>query len=214
MSWRLVVPALGDLDHPGAVVASADWTHQVSPRWAPWQPGPTLPGPSRAGTRPKTSIGSRRRRRRAGTLYPQLPDPRSTRRGRVSQRTRPCCADRRSIQHINSSPTQSVGELLELDRRPVIDSWSERVEVGGLEPPSHDVVPGLLRAQPPGESRTWVVRWHRIQAPARFNVPERERAPRPGGACYRRPIRSRRQRAEDGYLSEVRQRARSCSWRL
>lgn len=76
-----------------------------------------------------------------------------------------------------------------------------QVEVGGLEPPSHNVVPGLLRAQPPGESRTRVVRWRRIQVPARLDVPERERAPRPGGACYRRPTRSHRQRAEDGYLS-------------
>src|SRR6266508_5177766 len=88
------------------------------------------------------------------------------------------------------------------------------VEVGGLEPPSHDVVPGLLRAQPPGMSRTWVVRWHRIQVPARLDVPERERAPRSGGACYRRPTRSRRRRAADGHLSNLRQRARSCSWRL
>jgi hypothetical protein len=45
--------------------------------------------------------------------------------------------------------------------------WGLPVEVGGLEPPSHDVVPGLLRAQPPGGSRTRVVRWHRIQVPAR-----------------------------------------------
>jgi hypothetical protein len=98
--------------------------------------------------------------------------------------------------------------------KPQVSDLRLLVEVGGLEPPSHDDVPGLLRAQPPGVSRTRVVWWHRIRIPARSSVPERERAPRSGGACYRRPTRSHRQGAEDGHLSEVRQRARSCSWRL
>jgi hypothetical protein len=37
------------------------------------------------------------------------------------------------------------------------------VEVGRLELPSRGVVPGLLRAQPPVEVRTWAVRWQRSQ---------------------------------------------------
>jgi hypothetical protein len=47
-----------------------------------------------------------------------------------------------------------------------------------------------------------------------LNVPDRERAPRSGGACYRRPTRSHRQGAADGHLRNLRQRARSWSWRL
>jgi hypothetical protein len=35
------------------------------------------------------------------------------------------------------------------------------VEVGRLELPSRGVVPGLLRAQPPVEVQTRVVRWRR-----------------------------------------------------
>jgi hypothetical protein len=35
------------------------------------------------------------------------------------------------------------------------------VEVGRLELPSRDVVPGLLRAQPPVEVRARAVRWRR-----------------------------------------------------
>ena len=45
------------------------------------------------------------------------------------------------------------------------------VEVGRLELPSRGVVPGLLRAQPPGEVRTRVVRWQRSRVLASEGVP-------------------------------------------
>jgi hypothetical protein len=45
------------------------------------------------------------------------------------------------------------------------------VEVGRLELPSRNVVPGLLRAQPPVQVRTRAVRWRRSQVLASEGVP-------------------------------------------
>jgi hypothetical protein len=45
------------------------------------------------------------------------------------------------------------------------------VEVGRLELPSRNVVPGLLRAQPPVQVRTRAVRWRRSRVLASEGVP-------------------------------------------
>src|ERR687887_1690665 len=68
-------------------------------------------------------------------------------------------------------PCLSTGRPAPGKARGLVGDQAPLVEVGRLELPSRGVVPGLLRAQPPGEVRTRVVRWQRSRVLASEGVP-------------------------------------------